>query len=214
MYGQLRWFDYSNQTFFSNFFPFINGHELRYFSHFWSNSTDKLDEFKNLYKPNNIICSDPLPVQEIKKYFSNSINKISDNLPNQIYSLNKSYDLLDQYETENNIKFDLYIKMRTDLAFNDPISIDNFDDDSVYLCPSQRPISEYATDLLLFTKSKENLKTVCKMGFSFDAILNRLELKENRNLFYHEEVLANHLVYNNISIKTHNFSIGLARDHK
>lgn len=222
LYGELRWFDLSNKTFIEMFLPNLQGHNIHYFAHFWTGSAsdpyqgnhqEKIEEFKSIYNPYSIITCDKLPVSEIKLYFNNTINKISDNLPNQIYSLYQSFNLLEDYQKNNNIIFDLYIKLRTDLAYFDQITINNFDNNSVYLCLTDRSLNEYAFDILCFTKNYENIKHICKMGFHFDEILQRLERKEHRSLFYHEEVLANHLTNSNINLKTHNFKIDLARHH-
>ena len=224
-YGKLRWFDIFNTTFTNNFLPALSGHNVHYFANFWEDkppqdykglttSIEKLESFKQIYNPNTITTTDHISIQEVRSFFSNAINKISDNLPNQIYSLNNTLSILDRYQKDNNMSFDLYIKMRTDLAFLSKIKIDNFDNESIYICNSKRPLTEYATDLLLFTRKYDNIKKVCKMGFHFDLILQRLESKENRGLFYHEEVLADYLVHENIAIKSHDFIIDLARHYK
>lgn len=213
-YGQLRWFDSFNQTFNLNFLPFLKQHNVRYFGSFWENSCEKLNDLSQLYQPNIFEKCRLISCDEVKLYFNNTINKISDNLPNQMYSLNKSLELLEKYQLDNNIQFDLFIKIRTDLVFLNSININICDENSVYVCPDRiNPINHYTTDLLLMTKKYEHFKYVCRMGFYFDEILLNLSNKINRNIIYHEEVLAEHLNKGNISVKSHNFVVDLARKY-
>jgi predicted nuclease of predicted toxin-antitoxin system len=209
-FGQLRWFDSFNEDFKKYILPKLNGHSVTYFSHFGGTDQTYLQNFKELYNPLNILFEEDSSIEEIKEYFNSKTSKISRNLVLQIYSLHKCFSLVEA----QSYNFDLFIKIRTDLKIKSEIDL-NVDDQSVYICRNKNNISSniYSTDLVLLTKNFNIMKKICNMGFDFDEIILRLSNIENRNLFYHEEILANYLNFNGINIKTHNMKIGLARNN-
>lgn len=210
-FGQLRWMDLANSTFVKNFMPALNGHNVHYFGYFCND--EYLEDFKKLYSPATVEIEPQKSLHEVKNILNNKSNKISENLPKQLQSLYGVLGLMQKYQIDNNMKFDLYIKIRTDLAFWDPININNFDNNSIYVGKTERNLSEYVQDFVLFTKKEENIINICEMGLNLDNIINNLEKKEMRNLYYHEEVLAEYLRIKHINCFTHNFNINLARHH-
>jgi hypothetical protein len=209
-YGQLRWLPFANKSLIENFLPALQGHDVHFFANFWGNPPEKLEEYKKIIQFKEISFQDQLTIDNIKAYFNNKINKISDNLPSQLYSLHQSFLLLDYYKDE---KYDLFIKIRTDLAFLNKFKIEDYDN-SIYVCKNKynQNLNKYATDLLAITNNYDNFKKLCTMGFALDEILD--SFREDKSLFYHEEILAKHLVRNNISIKSHNLEIDLARNYE
>lgn len=217
--GEMRWFDNFRTTFENNFKPSLIGHSVQYFAHFWNQDLEKLSNFTDVCCPITLDIEDKISYSSIKTFFGNTKN-VSGTLPNQAYGAYKSFLLLKKYQEENNITFDLFIKMRTDLAFLSEIKFDNFDLESVYVkdIVHWRPTKNYVNDYIYFTKNYDAVQKIANLGFSLDFIVadpNSFIYQRDipNNIFCPEEMLAKHLDNNNISIKTYNFNIDLARHH-
>lgn len=205
-FGELRWYDVANNSFIKNLLPILNKHDTKYFGNFWGNPPEKLEDFNSIFNFSKISFQEQLSFYDIKKYFNNKENNFSDRLTSQLYSLYQSFLLLD------NEDYDIFIKIRTDLVILKEIKELKFNN-SISVCKNlyKQPLNEYATDLIAGTADFTNFKKLCSMGFSLDETLS--SFNDNRDLYYHEEILAKYLVNNNISIKSHDFEIDLARHH-
>ncbi len=217
--GEFRWFDNFKTTFQNNFKPTLDGHNIQYFSHFWNQNLERLSDFTNTCDPMNIDIENKISYEDVKKFF-NFTKNVNGSFPNQAYGAYKSFLLLEKFQEQNNTTFDLYIKMRSDLAFLNKVDISNFDQESIYVkdISNWRPVTNYVNDYIYFTKNYQAIKTISKLGFHIDTILENpnsfiYQKDVSKNIYCPEEMLAKHLVNNNISTKTYNFNIDLARHH-
>ncbi len=217
-FGQLRWFDLSQKSFKENFAPELRNHNVKYFGHF-QGEIDRLNDFKLEYNPSIIEIEKQQSLEETHSIFKMK-HKMHKVLLFQTYSFYKTFLILEKYQKENNIKFDLYIKLRTDLVYLNKIDINQFDNHSIYTkdITHWRPLSNYVHDYILFTKSYDNLSSLANLGFGIDEILNKKEELEytggpDNDLYCCEEILAKYLSNKNINIKTYDFNIDLARYH-
>lgn len=115
-FGQLRWFDSTYKSFQENFLPALANHNVQYFGHFQGGDLNHLDEFKEKY-PSSIIEVEPQqPINEVHDFFGMK-HKMHISLLGQTYSFHKSFSLLKKFKEVNDVDFDLYIKLRSDLIF-------------------------------------------------------------------------------------------------
>lgn len=217
--GEFRWFDSFEKTFKSNFAPALQGHNVQYFAHFWDQDLEQLSKFTDICNPIITQFEKKPPTEDVKKFFGNTKN-LNSSLPNQAYGAHKSFLLLDEYQKQNNTTFDLYIKMRSDLAFVDKINIDNFDNESVYVkdIVHWRPLSNYINDYIYFTKNYNAVRDMAMLGFSLNNILadtdSFIYQKDvSKDIFCPEEILAKHFVIKNVKPKAYSYNIDLARYH-
>ena len=137
-----------------------------------------------------------------------------------MYSAYKAFLLLESFQSNNKITFDLYIKMRSDLAFLNTINVDSFNSQSIYVKNSfhWRPTTSFVNDYIYFTKNYDALQTISKMGFSTDIILANpnsfvCEKIVAKDIYCPEEMLAKHIFNNKIDVRAYDFNIDLARYH-
>src|SRR6266566_6650444 len=129
--GEFRWFESFKRTFQDNFRPALNGHNVQYFAHFWNQGLEKLPDFIKICGPIIMDLENKKSEEETKKFLG--ITKtINGTLINQTYCAYKAFLLLEQYQQQYNMNFDLYIRMRSDLAFIERICFDSFDYESIY----------------------------------------------------------------------------------
>ncbi len=202
------------RTFKENFAPILKNHEVQFFAHFWNQDLEKLSKFTDICNP-ILELENKISYTEVKNYF-NMVKDISNSLPNQAYGAYKVYLMLDKYIKENNT-FDLYIKMRSDLAFLNPVNF-NFDLNSVYVkdIVHWRPLNTYINDYIYFTKNYDAVKKMAELGFNLNNIMKEHFVHEkdiSKNIYCPEEILAKHFVNKKIITKTYNFNIDLARYH-
>jgi len=198
--GEFRWFESFKRTFKSNFEPALQGHNVQYFAHFWNQDLEELSKFTEICNPIITQFEKKLPTEDVKKFFGNTRN-LNSSLPNQAYGALKSFSLVDEYQKINNIKFDLYIKMRSDLAFLQPVNLDDFDSYSVYVkdIVHWRPLSNYINDYIYFTKNYTAVKDMAQLGFCLNDLLadtdSFIYQKDvSKDIYCPEEILAKHFV--------------------
>jgi hypothetical protein len=217
--GEFRWFDNFKTSFLNNFQPALQNHDVQFFAHFWNYDLNNLSYFSEICCPMILNVEDIRSLNRIKKFFG-ATKDINGSFPYQAYCAFKSFLLLQKYQKENKTEFDLYIKMRSDLVFLDPVILDNFDLNSIYVknITHWRPVKNYVNDYIFFTKNYIALQKMIEVGFYTDSILENPEsfLYEkdlSNNIYCPEEILANHLFNKIISVKTYDFNIDLARHH-
>lgn len=221
-YGQLRWFDIFHESFQKRFLPSFKNDNIQYFSHFWSEPNNpKIDEFNILYNPIISKIEQQRPFNDLKLKLGSTKCRFSEKLYSQLYSLYESFCLLENYQQNNNIIFDMYIKLRTDIVFLDNVNINNFDNNSVYTNKTSFPIDKYINDFVFFTKKYDDVKTISNIGFYLDHLINLIDADPVQDVLWHrcptelapEEILSKHLNQNNIVPKHFDFIIDLARHH-
>ena len=217
--GQFRWFESFKKTFEINFKPALEGHSVQYFAHFWNQGLENLSDFVGVCDPIILNLENKKSNAEVKKFlgFTKTINGT---LPNQTYCAYKVFLLLQQYQSQYNMTFDLYIRMRPDLAFPDKISFDNFDSESVYskICHGGTTLSTFHCDFAYFTKNYDAVQKMAEFGKCLDATLdnpNSLNYREfiSQEIYCPEELLARHVINKGLSAKFHDFDIHLARNY-
>jgi hypothetical protein len=95
-----------------------------------------------------------------KEYSHLSCNTTCPNSVSMLYKINKSYILLHNYEIENNFKYDVIIRLRPDLKFNQQIDISNIKEslfnNYLYMPTSHGKyiiVTKYIMDQLFFGNS-------------------------------------------------------------
>jgi hypothetical protein len=216
--GEFRWFESFRASFIRNFQPALEGHNVQYFAHFWDHGLEKLPEFMNVCKPMILDLEGKKSDTDVRKYLG--ITKtINGTLPNQTYCAHRVFLLLEKYQKEHNMRFDLYIRMRPDLAFPEKINFDDFDNESIYFkrCHPGTTTSTFLCDFSYFTKNYSTVEKMAEFGMCLDAILDDprpLDYKEfiSENIYCPEEMLARHVSRKGLSPKLHNFELDLARN--
>lgn len=215
-FGQLRWFENTHQTFQQYVQPVLQGHQIQYFAHFWEDLfLQRLPDFKQLYSPLELITTPNVSEEEIWDKF-NMRHRQGSNLLHQTYSFYQTQKLLENYQNKYQTQFDIYIKLRTDLVFLTPFNLD-IDQDSLYTkdIVHWRPLSNYVNDYLAMTKNYNNIRKLGELGFGIDRVLDRPEeLKYSSSIYCAEEILARHLVLEEVPTKTYTFNVDLARHHQ
>jgi hypothetical protein len=121
--------------------------------------------------------------QEIRNnYFNYSSPEIF--IKSQLYSINKSYKLMEQYSTENNIEYDMVLKIR-------------FDCDMTDFNLTNKTISDIKTHDIIFTPNHDNQHTHMDYGTSCWAC-DSLYYKHNRkivHIFQHTNVICDLFAY-------------------
>lgn len=115
--------------------PFINqGHTVNLFGSFWDDIETKkcIDSYKDYWKVIDVETFTPYvggiidnfnEHQElINKYQHTSDNRVSNTLY-WLYKLRRTYNLVQQYERVNNIKYDYYIRIRPDVGLSKPVDV-------------------------------------------------------------------------------------------
>lgn len=221
--GELRWIELSNSVLMSNFTDSLKDQNIKFFTHLWRCKKDHNEiftKFINQYPQTAFEIENQKSPEYIQGFFENQ-KLLKGSFASQSFSFYKAFLLLKEYQIQNNTKFDLYIKLRTDLAFLNPINFENLDTHSIYSknMYETRDISVFANDYLFMTKNFDNVEKLAKIGFYFDEITkNPSEYVYGGGLpsdiFCPEEVLAKYIKYQNIESKTHSFDIDLARHHQ
>ena len=218
-FGQLREFNSGIESWKKNVIPELNGHNVNFFAHFWDDEYLKnLENFNNYHSPLILQTENQKTVEEMHQEFGIK-NKMHFCMFSQSYSFYKAFQLLKIFEHNNNKKFDLYIKLRSDLIFLNKINFD-LDGYSVYTkdISHWREPCDYIHDYILLTKNYSNIEAISNLPYNFDNILEKEnELKysgglDNKN-YCCEEILAKHILMNEIPVKFYNFNVDLARHH-
>jgi SAM-dependent methyltransferase len=149
--GNLRTFDRTYNSFYANLlYPYQNDADV--FIHTWDTigakslsydhplsfveTKNKMNEINSILKPKSIIIENYATTSPSIRMMTDKI-KLSesdrDGLRNRspfdygcmLYSWNKTKQLVDEYENNNNIKYDLIVKLRSDLMFTGKFNIEN-----------------------------------------------------------------------------------------
>lgn len=185
----------------------------------YSDNFDKIDyEFIKYYNPKKIKIDWP-------EYdtFKQKINESRFyNTLMMWYSINKSNELRKEYESENNLKYDVIIRCRFDLFFKN-FEINNIDKNTIYLPPNENMDNPFTIEMRKILSQKGNhympndqlsygTSNVMEYYCSVYDILN----KNIYHFVHHPEgLLMQHLWDNNKKIKVEiNNSILMKIDRK
>ena len=131
LYGQPRFFQYTYKYILEEYT--IKNCETHIFAHFWKDigfgpSDDKTDTYYNIDNLeellNNIntkkyLIEDYTNLDKTLIYIKEQINKDHNRYKiGQHLSMEKCFNLIEQYQSEHNIKYDIVIKVRTDIFYN------------------------------------------------------------------------------------------------
>lgn len=221
--GQLRWFDLSHKSFSKNIRPVLANHNVQFFGNFWGAPGEaditRLEEFKQIYNPITISLDNSKSIEDIKRYFDiTNVDNLSNNILFQLYSLHKSFLLI------GDNRFDLYLKLRTDLAYLDQLDI-NFEINTVYVKPTGYFFHQHVNDFLFITRSYKCLKQITEIGFYLDDIINEFQNKNklpgeheggegSKAVYFNEEILAEYYSLNKVKLESISARIDLARHIK
>lgn len=214
-FGELRWFNLSHSNFQEQITPALQGHEVKYFAHFWETEhLKKLPQFQQLYQPLELTTSPSPSYPKIWDHYEMRHRHESNLLP-QTYCFELTHQLLKKYQDDNNVHFDIYIKLRTDLFLPGPINF-NINNDGLYSQDNtaNRPTAYYFNDYLLMSKNYSDIKKLSMLGYGFDKIMDRpAELHYSIPTPVPEEILARHLSLEGVEKKLYSFKVDLARHH-
>ena len=228
--GQLRWYESFKRTFQQNLQPSLAGHNVQYFVYFWNQGFEDLSKFIDLCNPVILHSENQKSILEIQEFLGYKKNISVKSIIYQSYTMYKVFLLLQQYQQQHNMMFDLFIRMRPDLAFISKIDINNFDQSSIYfksLAHEAITLDKLVNDYIYFTRSFDTVKKMAMWGFCLDAILDDPKSfqwfgaptpadQQDRvasGIYVPEELLARYISRENISAKTYDFNIDLARHH-
>ncbi len=127
------------------------------------------------------------------------------NISSMYYTLMKVFYQLEYYSKNNNILYDLIIKFRSDLVFDNLPNLNSFDKNKniIYIpnyCKSSiNPHINQINDQVAFGNYKL-MKKYCMVYSNIE-----LYLKDKYNYYHPETLLAYHIHYNKINIKEINF---------
>jgi hypothetical protein len=217
--GEFRWFERFKTSFQANFKPAIDGHNVQYFTYVWNKHMEHFSNLTDICFPMSLEIEDEKTISEIKQYLGYTTT-INGTFPYQVYTAHRAFLLLQKFQSENNTKFDLYIRMRPDIAFPEPIDLNNFDAESVYFkrCHSGTTTSTFLCDFAYFTRNYDAVQKMANFGKCLDAVINDPEPLAYREfilqqIYCPEELLARYVKQQDISAKLHSFELDLAR-HK
>tara|TARA_B100001057_G_scaffold500688_1_gene617162 strand:+ start:4193 stop:4894 length:702 start_codon:yes stop_codon:yes gene_type:complete len=115
----------------------------------------------------------------------------------QLYGIEKSYKLMSNYENDNNIKFDIILRIRSDVIFKTPLNINMYEMNKIYV-----PKFHYwdgINDRLAFGPS--NLMNIyMKMYSNIYDLANKTKLKLTKA----EQFCMINLINNNIPYEMRN----------
>jgi len=143
----------------------------------------EIDKFTNVKKHEVENNKSWIESQEIKdNYFNFSSPELF--IKSQLYSINKSYNLMEEYSKENNIEYDVVIKFR-------------FDCDMTMFNLTDKTISDMKTHDIIFTPNSDNQHSHMDYGTSCWACDN-MYYKHNRKIvhnFDHTNVICDLYAY-------------------
>ncbi len=129
-----------------------------------------LDEIKNYYKPKKIT------IEESKDFYDDKYLKINresfcklENIYSMMYSIKKSNELRKEYQSENNLEYDVVVRCRTDLEFQNKISFEDFKGGLFYTPPylSHRQYYNVVCDIFCYG-SPDVMDTYANLIDNFD----------------------------------------------
>lgn len=159
----------------------LDGYDIDIFIHSWS--TEHQKGLEELYKPvsshfeenkefklRNVVTKEELPTP-----YSFAVKSMW-------YSRKRSVELVEEYEKENNMKYDLVLLTRFDIALFKKFEFEKYDTENIYIAgpiiKAKLPSGEifpYKINDMYFMANTENLKKVVKIFDTYEDIA----IKEN-----------------------------------
>ena len=130
LYGQPRFFQYTYKHILEEYT--IKNCETHIFAHFWKDigfgpsddetntyyNIDNLEELLNNINTKKYLIEDYTNLDKALIYIKEQINKDHNGYKiGQHLSMEKCFNLIEQYQSEHNIKYDIVIKVRTDIIY-------------------------------------------------------------------------------------------------
>jgi|SRR6185436_8445953 len=162
--GHLRKFE---ETYPSLYFYLLKNYNCDIFIHTWdalgyacqykSDSTlevtdNKISQINNLYKPKKIIVESSYFIEELKKEADIYAPHLKDcpkhagHMASMFYKIYACNELRKSFERENGIKYDLVVRCRSDLLFNNSIVMPTYNIQNKILMPSSLSNDHWYTD--------------------------------------------------------------------
>jgi len=130
------------------------------------------------------------------------------NVFSMLYSIEKSIELKSQYEKDNDFKYDLVIRLRSDLCFGNSIeSFHKFTDDKVHIL-NEKSHTSYAINDQFAIGSSE------LMNLYSHTFTNIFDLVNRGSVVNPECLVGFNLHFNGIEIVKHNWEYCLFRDFR
>ena len=213
--GNYRTWDLTKPSFIETFGgidTFISSYDLRYSYHpnGWG-VTDTNDEILSEQAWNEALLGVNVKLAHIEK-FSNTDNviktelsKVKLSIPENVYQSYGQYrnfkiatDMVQHYEKENNFKYDILIRTRFDLVYNDAPIDYYIEDNEVVYHHGTSPPNEFLGDQFFFTK-RDNMINISE--FIINEFYN--PIYEDSHLHPPHGILRNALKHNNLTKVNH-----------
>ncbi len=201
----------------------FKGHEVDYFCHAWFDKNKKEEDkswhnmeikidlnteekILDLYKPKKYLLEVQRQFEIPRNYsFNTGWPQPFFIVYSHFYSLKTANLLRLMYEKENNVKYDIVVKMRYDIVIANKIEWEKYDLNKLYLhnnCNCWYDLYDDASfnDMFAFSKP-ENMNIYCDTFYNIDKFY-----MENFLRFSCENFLSYQLLSNNIDVVPLNFS--------
>lgn len=169
----------------------LDHYDVDVFFHTWE-GTDYVDVIQ-LYKPNNIKVSNPLPKDIINKTYTrcaDAVNFPAINTVSSFFSIYQSCFLKTEHEIRNGFRYDWVIKTRFDYALNLKFEFESMDNSKLYVphCRMTRE-HDFCNDQFAVSSSdnmNKYMSTYLYMNHFYDegTIMNAEDMLSS-NLKYH-----------------------------
>jgi len=187
-----------------------------------------IDNFKNIYKPKNLIVEESKIFKDtdllstidisIKKYWPGSLNnskepnyeeRVINNCLSYFYSLNEVCKIKKLYEYQNNFKYDVVIKCRTDSIIKTKLNYFNYDMSFLNYSSINNQPDGMVCDWFNFSSSQ--IMDAFMSVFSVSSLIFKKCMNENNNAWCHELLHRKILDVFSIPIKGSPINIELPR---
>jgi hypothetical protein len=209
--GNYRTWDLTKESFIKTFGDtdtFISTYDLRYGYHpnGWG-VTDLNDEliseqsWLDSLSGVNVKLTNIERFSDVDNIIKNELTRVKLDIPQNAHQSYGQYrkfkiatDMVQHYEKENNFKYDIIIRSRFDLVYNDePINF-SFEDNEVAYHHGTSPPGEFLGDQFFFTK-RDNMINISE--FIFNEFFN--PVFEDSHLHPPHGILRNALKHNNLT---------------
>lgn len=187
-----------------------------------------IEDFKNLYNPKKLIVEESKKFNDfelisnldisVKKYWPGFIdnpkepnyqNRVINNCLSYFYSLNEVCKIKKLYEYENNFKYDVVIRCRTDSIVKTKLDYKKYDMSFLNYSSINNQPDGMVCDWFNFSSSI-NMDAFMSV-FSVSSLIFKKCMNENNNAWCHELLHRKILDVFNIPIKGHDILIELPR---
>ena len=195
-------------------FIYTLGGDVDSIKQLYGDSLKKIVSIETDYKPTTPIYKGLNREKYLKDILSRENTGRAANHIRQLYKISKCHEMVKQYEVENSVKYDVYIRCRTDIMFNKPIDIPNIQENEIYLFGGIVDGCRVINDTFAMSRDTGmSVYSTCYEEFGKYYTSSRTEYNRTCGLSP-EGQLHQHFDKNDISIKTFPSDFGYKIDRK